>query len=957
MKINAPKVEDEALLSEIDLRLGSFFELSPTGNLVMTRDGQIVRINKRLKAWLGYTEGSADPLHIREFLAKDSKILLETQIKPLLFIGLTAEEIALDLVGPNGNMISALVNADRLDFEGRSPDLHVMTIIRAESRRSYEREILAERRKSSEAHKQLELVLESSSDCVVLTDATYSVIFANDKARNQFGEGISTSTDFIQILTEGCPFGTDMLHKNVQAAYDSVFEFPFRGGSFIFEVSIREAGNVTAFFIRDITARKMREVEVEKINSQIASIVTHFPGGIAFWDSSLQMQVCNQKYIEVMDLPTAMFEGGYPKLEDIFRYNIQRGEISAIGPNNSLEEMMERARKPHQSNFDRERPNGTILNIHAMPVPDGGFVTLVLDVTERKAQEFRLYEKSKLAEEKSRALEITFAHMNQGVSVFDKDGKLTTWNDHYAHLYEMKTESLYKGVCLLDLLHLQTGKSNFDGTPEDFLQEIFASVRENREFRSKKYFASGRVVSAVHTPMPDGGWVSTHDDVTELERNSERIVHAAQHDFLTGLLNRSGLKTAIEQVLHKKAAKTEQYALMLLDLDHFKAVNDSHGHGIGDQLLKAVADRIRETVQPGESVSRLGGDEFAIYLNSHSNQRTNATTLAKRLISALSKSYWIEDRRIEIGVSVGIALSVPEFESFDSLMSRADTALYFVKGSGRNGFQLFDETIAQLSDEKRDLEQSLRYSDYPKEFVLHYQPIVDVKTRKTIGYEALVRWHHPTRGMLSPDVFIPLAEQTGLIEPLGKWIVERACADAEKWPDDTRIAVNVSVVQLGVPGFVESVINALFTSGLRPAQLELEVTESVLLGKSEPKLADLQRLKDLGVRIVLDDFGTGFSSLSYLRIFPFDKIKIDRTFVRDMAENRQSAEIVYAVTRLASGLNIETTAEGVETEEQFALLTSVHCTTVQGYLFGKPRPVEQIERPGYDAHAVNVLAS
>lgn len=957
MKTGAPQVPDDALSTETSARLGSFFELVPTGNLVMTGDGQIVLMNKRLKGWLGYVAGIDDPVHVREFLSKDSKILLETQIKPLLFIGLPAEEIALDLVGPNGISISVLVNADHLRFDGISPELYVLTIIRAESRRSYEREILAERRRASDAHLQLKSVLESSSDSVVLTDAAYSVIFANKKSKVLFGQDILASTNFINILTGECRFGTDVLQKGMQEAYNSAFEFPYKNGLFTLEVSIREAGNVHAFFIRDITARKMREREVEKINSQIASIVTHFPGGIAFWDSSLRMQVCNQKYIEVMDLPASMFEGGYPKLEDIFRYNIQRGEISAEGPNNSLEEMMERAREPHQSNFERVRPNGTILNIHAMPVPDGGFVTLVLDVTERKAQEFLIFEKSKLAEEKSRALEITFAHMNQGVSVFDKDGNLTMWNDNYAHLYEMTTDTLYHGVFLLDLLHIQKGKNNFDGSPEDFLQEIFASVRENREFRSKKYFASGRVVSAVHTPMPDGGWVSTHDDVTELERNSERIVYAAQHDFLTGLLNRSGFKTAVERALHKKAAKTEKYALMLLDLDRFKAVNDSYGHGIGDQLLIAVADRIRKTVRNGESVSRLGGDEFAIYLDAHRNQRINATTLAKKLISALSKSYWIDGRRIEIGVSVGIALTVPEFETVDSLMSRADTALYFVKGSGRNGFQLFDEAIAQLSEQKRDLEQSLRDCDYPQEFVLHYQPIVDVKTRKTIGYEALVRWHHPKRGMLSPDVFIPLAEQTGLIEPLGKWIVERACADAAQWPEGTRLAVNVSVVQLGVPGFVEGVINALFTSGLRPAQLELEVTESVLLGKSEPKLADLQRLKDLGVRIVLDDFGTGFSSLSYLRIFPFDKIKIDRTFVRDMAENRQSAEIVYAVTRLALGLNIETTAEGVETEEQFAMLAAVRCSTVQGYLFGRPRPIELLERPGHNADAFIEMAS
>jgi diguanylate cyclase (GGDEF)-like protein len=368
-------------------------------------------------------------------------------------------------------------------------------------------------------------------------------------------------------------------------------------------------------------------------------------------------------------------------------------------------------------------------------------------------------------------------------------------------------------------------------------------------------------------------------------------------------------------------------------------VNDTFGHAVGDKLLQMVADRMRANVRDVDLIARLGGDEFALYFADTPDQTDATIVIASRLLAALSAPYSIDGCQLSVGASIGLAIAPEHGCDLDTLMRNADSALYEVKAAGRNAFRIFDDQLAREARDRRELENDLREALREDQLELYYQPIVSVPDRTVVGMEALLRWHHPRRGLVPPDVFVPIAEQTGQIGSIGAWIIRTACRDAASWPTEIRVAVNVSPAQLGQLDFVDTVMRELVRSKLDPARLELEVTETVLLGNDDSILGDLHQLRSLGVRIALDDFGTGYSSLSYLRLFPFDKIKIDRSFVREIEHSPHCSAIVVAVAGLARSLGISTTAEGVETEEQFTLLAAAGCTTVQGYLFGQPREI------------------
>jgi predicted signal transduction protein with EAL and GGDEF domain len=348
---------------------------------------------------------------------------------------------------------------------------------------------------------------------------------------------------------------------------------------------------------------------------------------------------------------------------------------------------------------------------------------------------------------------------------------------------------------------------------------------------------------------------------------------------------------------------------------------------------------MRANVRDVDLIARLGGDEFALYFAATPDQTDATIVIATRLLAALSAPYSIDGCQLSVGASIGLAIAPEHGRDLDTLMRNADSALYEVKAAGRNAFRIFDDQLALEVRERRELENDLREALREDQLELYYQPIVSVPDRAVVGMEALLRWHHPRRGLVPPDVFVPIAEQTGQIGSIGAWIIRTACRDAATWPTGIRVAVNVSPAQLGQLDFVDTVTRELVRSQLDPARLELEVTETVLLGNDDSILGDLHQLRSLGVRIALDDFGTGYSSLSYLRLFPFDKIKIDRSFVREIEHSPHCSAIVVAVAGLARSLGISTTAEGVETEEQFTLLAAAGCATVQGYLFGQPRAI------------------
>ena len=444
----------------------------------------------------------------------------------------------------------------------------------------------------------------------------------------------------------------------------------------------------------------------------------------------------------------------------------------------------------------------------------------------------------------------------------------------------------------------------------------------------------------TNSPMAAGGWVATHKDITEQRRAEAKIEYMAHHDALTGLPNRLQLYEQLRQLL----ASTRQgrhVAVFCLDLDRFKDVNDAHGHPVGDLLLKAVADRLRQCIRDVDLVARLGGDEFAI-MQAGASQPTDATALASRLIDVIGAPYELDGKQVTVDLSIGIALAPDDGLDPEQLLKNADMALYRAKADGHGLYRFFEPDMDARMQARRKLEIDLRQAIANGEFELFYQPLVDMKTEYVTGFEALIRWHHPERGMIPPFDFIPIAEETGLIVPMGDWVLRQACAEAATWPSNLNIAVNLSPVQFKNKILLPSVVSALAASGLSPSRLELEITESVLLQDNGATLAVLHELRGLGVRISMDDFGTGYSSLSYLRKFPFDKIKIDQSFIFDMSDHDDSLAIVRAVIAMGSGLGIATTAEGVETAEQFKQLKLEGCTEVQGYLFSPPRPAAEV---------------
>ena len=435
---------------------------------------------------------------------------------------------------------------------------------------------------------------------------------------------------------------------------------------------------------------------------------------------------------------------------------------------------------------------------------------------------------------------------------------------------------------------------------------------------------------------------SLRSEIAERERSEAHAYYIAHHDALTGLGNRVLFRQQLSEALSVARRSGEPLAVLFLDLDGFKAINDSLGHSVGDGLLKCVADRLRGCVRETDAIARLGGDEFAIVQIGAKEQPRSAATLAGRLIEVIGERCVVEGHQLVVGASVGIAVTAPGQLEPEVLLRSADLAMYRAKGDGRGVYRFFEPEMDARVQARRLLEVELRRAAQENAFELYYQPLFNLERGRISGLEALLRWNHPVRGLVSPTEFIPLAEEIGLILPLGEWVLRQACAEAVNWPEDISVSVNLSPVQFRYEGLAKAVTDALCSSGLQPNRLEVEITESVLLDKTSSNLATLNQLRDLGVRISLDDFGTGYSSLSYLRMFHFDKIKVDQSFIRDLSERGDSLTIVRAIADIGASFRIATIAEGVETEDQMRCLRQEGYTEVQGYLFGEPSPASVV---------------
>lgn len=540
-------------------------------------------------------------------------------------------------------------------------------------------------------------------------------------------------------------------------------------------------------------------------------------------------------------------------------------------------------------------------------------------------------------------------NISQGLCFFDGQRRLIVCNRRYVEMYGLPESMMRPGTTLRDIVDARFAAGAFPEMRRDeYLTWRDSIAISNKSSDTEIELMNGKTFAIHHEPMPDGGWVATHEDVTERRQALAQIERMAHHDALTGLPNRVLFRDRLDAAI-TEAAPGASIAVLCIDLDRFKAVNDTLGHPVGDELLRLVAKRLHDCVRQDDLLARLGGDEFAI-IQSHAAQPKSAESLATRLVREMERPFDVRGHRILAGTSVGVALWPTDGIDPDQLLSHADLALYDAKAAGRGNYRFFRNHMGEKANTRRSMEIDLRRAAGLGQFELHYQPIVSLKHNKTgrehrqvVGFEALLRWRHPESGMVMPDAFIGLAEETGLIEPIGEWVLDTAIAEATRWPSDVGIAVNLSPRQLQSGNLVETVRRALSKSGLAPERVEFEITESVLLAENSINVALLHALRALGVKISLDDFGIGYSSLSYLRSFPFEKIKIDRSFVRDVTESAEAAAIVRAVATLGDSLGMIVAAEGVETEAQAQMLAQLHCSQAQGYLFGRPIPATDLE--------------
>jgi diguanylate cyclase (GGDEF)-like protein/PAS domain S-box-containing protein len=591
-----------------------------------------------------------------------------------------------------------------------------------------------------------------------------------------------------------------------------------------------------------------------------------------------------------------------------------------------------------QSDSDRQRTDRSIaLMIKELEQLNRGLDQLV---QERTAA---LRERETELQAQNLRFDAALENMPHGLCMFDRNECLIVCNERYGEMYGLTGEQTKRGVTLRSILEARVAAGH---SPEDanrYIEERLAEVRRNDPYYTENAMRDGRVLGVNHRPMHDGGWVATHQDITAQKRAETQIAYMARHDGLTGLANRAVLLEKMEEALARLRRHGNRFTVFMLDLDLFKTVNDSLGHPVGDELLKVVAGRLSACIRETDTVARLGGDEFAILATADGDQREAAIATANRLLGAVAAPCDLDGHHVNIGTSVGIALAPEHGTDVDQLVKNADLALYKAKSEGRDAYRIFEDAMGVEVRMRRAHQIDLRNALSNDEFELYYQPIVDIPARQTASIEALIRWHHPQRGIIPPADFIPLAEESGLINQIGEWVLRKACSDALHWPPHIKVSVNLSAVQFRKIGPIDSFCQTLRESGLPPERLELEITESVLLQGSAENVETLHRLRLMGISIVLDDFGTGYSSLSYLRMFPFDKIKIDRSFVHELAKNADCAAIVSAVAGLGRSLRIDTVAEGVETEDQLLLVHAAGCTHAQGYLFGRPCPVAELK--------------
>ncbi len=535
------------------------------------------------------------------------------------------------------------------------------------------------------------------------------------------------------------------------------------------------------------------------------------------------------------------------------------------------------------------------------------------------------------------------SNMSHGLCMFDAKCRVLVANTRFTELFRISHDVAQMGASVWELLLdcVRVGTilgSNAEGFAEEFEGHLLGGRAGTLTVET----LDGRTLSLAFQPMENGGSVVVAEDITERKKAEARIAHLARFDELTGLPNRTSFRDEIERALSVMRRRRDEFAIMFVDLDQFKEVNDTLGHPCGDKLLQTVADRLLKVVRDTDIVARFGGDEFVV-LQTPVRGVQEPAVLAQRIIERLSEVYDIDGHQVIIGATIGIAMAPRDGENADHLLKNADMALYRAKADARGTWSFFEQEMDTRAQARRNLELDLRAALASEQFDVFYQPLINLKTNRVSTCEALLRWPHPERGMVSPADFISVAEEMGLIVEIGNWVLLKACTEAMKWPRDIRVAVNLSPIQFRRGNVLAAIKEALAVSGLPAQRLEVEITESVLMQDTQATRVAIEMIRDLGVRISLDDFGTGYSSLSYLHSFPLQKVKIDRSFLRGLGESERSLNLLRSVARLSADLGMTVAVEGVETAEQLAMIAAEKSVDeVQGFLFSKPRPAHEI---------------
>jgi diguanylate cyclase (GGDEF)-like protein len=678
----------------------------------------------------------------------------------------------------------------------------------------------------------------------------------------------------------------------------------------------------------------------------LAAAMENIPLGLAVVDTDLRLFLANSRYRTMLRLPAHAVRPGV-SLRAVVECADAAGEHPGLAADAILAEQLAIFAAKKAASLLTRFDDGRTLETTYQPMPEGGWIIVCNDVTESERRIAALRHRDAELRTQNLLFDAALDNMSHGITMWDGEERLVVVNRRYYELTGTSPQVVWRGMTYREIASAFVETGYF---PEQTAEEVYARGRARIDagpgVRHLDQLASGVILASRHQLLPGGGWVSVFEDVTDLRRAEARITritHMALHDAMTGLPNRVLLRQRLEEAL-AGTRSGRLCAVLCLDLDDFKSVNDTLGHPIGDALLRHVTERLRYGLRESDTVARLGGDEFAI-IQTSVEQPDDTRSLAERLVRLISAPYAIAGHQVVVGVSIGIAMPPVDGTDPDVLLKHADIALYKAKANGGRGYCFFDAEMSVRMQARHMLEMDLRHAVTTQAFELHYQPLVEIPTRRPIGFEALLRWRHPSRGLVAPADFIPLAEDTGLILPIGEWVLRQACAEAAGWPDSLKVAVNLSAAQFRAPGLADSVIAILRETCLPPERLELEITETVLLHDSADMLATLHRLRSVGVAIALDDFGTGYSSLATLRRFPFTLVKIDRSFVADIGESGSTGgAILRAVANLCAALGMAATVEGVETEAQLAWLTAEGFVIAQGHLFGQPMPVSELRR-------------